>query len=57
MEEKKAKHRQMMKFCHSHLTHTIFNYCMRCFFFGIVYILSYKAMARILILDCMHKTR
>ena len=23
-EEKKAKHRQMMKLCHSHLTHNIF---------------------------------
>ena len=32
-----AKHRQMMKFCHSHLTHNIFNYCMWRFFFGLVY--------------------
>ena len=31
-----AKHRQMMKFCHSHLTHTFFNYRMRRFFFGLV---------------------
>ena len=23
--------------CHSHLTHNIFNYCMRRFFFGLVY--------------------
>ena len=27
----------MIKFCHSHLTHNIFNYCMRRFFFGLVY--------------------
>ena len=32
-EEKIAKLRQMIKFCHSHLTHNIFNYCMRRFFF------------------------
>ena len=32
-----AKHRQMMKFCHSHLTHNIFIYRMRRFFFGLVY--------------------
>ena len=36
-----AKHRQMMKFCHFHLTHNIFNYFMRRFFFGLVYISSY----------------
>ena len=28
--------RQMIKFCHSHLTHNISNYCMRRFFFGLV---------------------
>ena len=28
----------MMKFCHSHLTHNFFNYCMRRFFFGLVYV-------------------
>ena len=39
-KKKIAKHRQMMKFkfCHFHLTHNIFNYCMRRFFFGLVYI-------------------
>ena len=36
-EEKIAKRRQMMEFRHSHLTHNIFNYCMRRFFFGLVY--------------------
>ena len=37
-EEKVAKNRQMMEFCHSHLTHNIFSYCMRRFFFGLVYV-------------------
>ena len=36
-EEKIAKHRQMIKICHSHLTHIFLNYCMRRFFFGLVY--------------------
>ena len=36
-EEKVAKHRQIMKFCHSHLIHNVLNYCMRRFFFGLVY--------------------
>ena len=40
MEEKIAKHRQMMKFCHSHLTHNIFNFCMLHFFFGLVYVVD-----------------
>ena len=39
-EEKIAKHRQMMKFCHSHLALNIFNYCMRRFFFGLVYVVG-----------------
>ena len=39
--EKIAKHRQMMKFFHSHLTYNIFNYCMLRFFFGLVYIFHY----------------
>ena len=38
MEEKIAKHRQMMEFWHSHLMHNIFDYCMRRFFFGLVYV-------------------
>ena len=37
MEENIAKHRQMMEFCRSHLTHNILNYCRRGFFFGLVY--------------------
>ena len=41
MEEKITKHRQMMEFCHSHLTHNIFNHCMRRFFFGLVYVLKW----------------
>ena len=28
----------MMEFCHSHLTHNIFNYRMRRFIFGLVYV-------------------
>ena len=36
MEENIAKHRKMMEFCQSHLTHNIFNYCMRRFFFVLV---------------------
>ena len=36
-----AKHKQMMEFSHSHLTHNIFNYCMRRFFFGLVYFKTY----------------
>ena len=37
MEDKIAKHRQMMGFRHSYLTHNIFDYCLRLFFFGLVY--------------------
>ena len=41
-EEKVAKHRQMMIFFRSHLNHNIFNYCMRRFFFGLVYMYPMK---------------
>ena len=39
---RKKKHRQMMEFCHSHLKYNIFDYCMRRFFFGLVYITILK---------------
>ena len=34
---KYSKHRQNLKFCHSHLNSQYFNYCMRRSFFGLVY--------------------
>ena len=40
----------MMEFCHSHLTHNIFNHCMRRFFFGLVYVLKWLFSFSVLLL-------
>ena len=32
----RKKSKEQMKFCYSHLTRNIFDYCMRSFFFGLV---------------------
>ena len=44
----------MIKFCHSHLTHNIFNHCMRRFFFGLVYVSKWLDL--IDIFECIKKS-